>query len=65
MTINSGLQIRVRNQKLMILFINKNICCGYSKESSQRDGSFEQTKQMLKLIDKKILTILLRKVLPI
>ena len=30
-----------------------------------RDGSFEHQKQMLKLIDKKILTILLRKFLPI
>ena len=24
------------------LFLNQNIYCGYSKESSQRDGSFEQ-----------------------
>ena len=40
------------------LFLNKNICCGCSKESSQGDGSFEHPKQKLKLIDEKIFTIL-------
>ena len=35
-----------------------NICCGYSKEPSQWDGSFEHPKQMLKLMSKKIFTIL-------
>ena len=33
------------------------ICCGYSKELSQSDCSFEHPKQMLKLIDRKILII--------
>ena len=61
----SGLQIRVRNQKLFFLFLNQNICCGCSKEPSHWDGSFEQPKQMLKLIDKKILAILRRKFVPI
>ena len=42
----------------MFLNLNQNICCGYSKEPSQWDGSFEHPKQMLKLMDKKILTIL-------
>ena len=34
------------------------ICFGYSKEPSKLDDSFEHTKYMLKLMDKKILTIL-------
>ena len=50
--------IRVRNQKLIFLFFNQNIGCGYSKEPSQWDGSFENPKQMFKLMDKKIFTIL-------
>ena len=31
----SGFQIRVRTGKLFFLFLNQNICCGYSKEPSQ------------------------------
>ena len=31
----AGLQIRVRFGKLFSLFLIQNICCGYSKESSQ------------------------------
>ena len=30
-----GLQIRVCNWILIYLFLNQNICCGYSKELSQ------------------------------
>ena len=33
-------------------------CCGYSKEPSQWEGSFELSKHMLKLMAKKIFTIL-------
>ena len=44
-------QIRVCNR-------NQNICCGYSKEPSHRDGSFEHPKHMFELMDKKIITIL-------
>ena len=44
------------------LFLNQNICCGYSKEPSQRDGSFEQPKLMFKLKNKKIIAILRIKV---
>ena len=51
-------QIRVRKRKLFFLFFNQNTCCGYSKEPSRWDGSFEHPKQMLKLIGKKIITIL-------
>ena len=31
----SGLLLRVRNRKIVFLFLNLNICCGYSKEPSQ------------------------------
>ena len=54
----SGLQIRVRTGKLFFLFLNQNICCGYSKEPSQWDGSFEHPKHMFKLIGKEINAIL-------
>ena len=33
--------------------LNQNICCGYSKEPSQWDGSFEHPKHMIKLMGKK------------
>ena len=46
------------NENLIFLFLNQNICCGYSKEPSQWDGSFEHPKHLLKLICKKIFTIL-------
>ena len=53
----TGLQIRVRIGKLFSLFLIQNICCGYSKEPPQCDGSFEHPKHMLKLIGKKIIAI--------
>ena len=56
----SGLKLRVRNENLIFLFLSQNICCGYSKEPSQLDGSFENPKHMLKLMGKKIFTILRR-----
>ena len=31
----TGLQIRVCTRKLFFLFLNRNICCGYSKEPSR------------------------------
>ena len=46
------------NEKIIFLFLNQNICCGYSKEPSQWDGSFEHPKHMLKFMGKKISTIL-------
>ena len=33
-------------------FSNKCICCGYSKEPSHRDGSFEYPKHMFRLVNK-------------
>ena len=47
-----------RNWKLFFLFLNENICSGYSKELSRWDGSFEHPKRMFKLIDKKIIATL-------
>ena len=44
------------NRKVIFLFFNQNICCGYSKEPSHWDGSFEHPKHMLKVMGKKILT---------
>ena len=54
----SGLQINVRNWKLFFLFLNQNICCECSKEPSQWDGSFENPKQMFRLLGKKIIAFL-------
>ena len=54
----TGPQIMLRNWKLFFLFLNQNICCGYSKEPSQWDGSIEHPKHMFKLMDKKIIAIL-------
>ena len=48
----TGLYLMVRNEKMIFLFLNQNICCEYSKELSQWD------KHMLKLMGKKILTII-------
>ena len=45
-------------RKIIFLFFNQNICCGYSKEPSQWDGSFEHPKHMLIIMGKKIFTIL-------
>ena len=45
---------RVHDGKLIFSFLNQTICCGYSKELSQWDGSFEHPKHMFKLLVKKI-----------
>ena len=56
---HAGLKLRVQCvTKKIFLFLNQNICCGWLKEPSQWDGSFEHPKHMLKLQGKKILTIL-------
>ena len=54
----NSLRPLVRNKKIIFLFLNQNICCGYSKEPSQLDRSFKHPKHMLKLMGKKICTIL-------
>ena len=41
------LQIRVRNGKLFLLFLNQNICCGYLNGPIKRIGSFEKQKHTL------------------
>ena len=50
-----GLYKRVGNHNLIFLLLNPKIFCGYSKEQSPGDGSFEHSKHMFKLKDKKIL----------
>ena len=40
-----------------LYFSHQNICYGYSKETSQWDGSFELPKHMFKLMGKKIIKI--------
>ena len=52
-----------KNKKNFFFFFNQNMCCVYSKEPSQRDGSLEHPKQMLKLVGKKILIFLRSKYL--
>ena len=44
--------------KIIFFILIQIICCGYSKEPSQWDGSFEHPKHVLKLMGKKIFTIL-------
>ena len=36
-----GLQIRVRNRKLFLLILNRNICCGYLNGHFKRDCSLK------------------------
>ena len=47
--------------KLFSSFLIQNICCGYSKEPSQCDGSFDHPKHMFKLMGKKIIKIVRKK----
>ena len=48
----------ILRSQFFFIFPNQNICYGYSKEPSQRDGSFEHPKNLLKLMGKKIFAIL-------
>ena len=56
--LGSSLQIRVCIGKLFSLLLIQNICCGYSKEPSHGDISFEHPKHTFKLMGKKIIKIL-------
>ena len=53
--VEEGLSLRVPTKKLIILYLNQNMCCGYLKEPCQSDGSFEHPNHVLKLMGKKIL----------
>ena len=55
----TGPQLRMHDKKYFSYFSTKT-CVGYSKEQSQRDGSFEHPKHMSKMMDKKIIEILLK-----
>ena len=39
-------------------YLAQKICCAYSKEPSQEDGSFEYPKHIFKLMGKKVISIL-------
>ena len=53
----TSLLLKGCNRKVIFLLLNQSICCGYSKEPSHRDGSFEHPKHMLKPMDKKVIAI--------
>ena len=55
--IQNGQLVKSEYQNNIFLFLNQNICCGYSKEPSEWEGSFEHPKHMLKLMGKKIFKI--------
>ena len=44
-------------ENILFLFLNQNVCYGYSKETSQRDGSIEHSKHVFKLLGTKIITL--------
>ena len=52
----ADLKLRGRTKKIFFLFLKQNICCGYSKEPSKT--VLLSTQNMLKLMDKKVITIL-------
>ena len=58
---DQAFSLRVLTKTLIFLFLNQNISCGYSKEPSRWDGSFEHPKYTSKLMGKKIFTILCSK----
>ena len=48
----TGLKLRLRNRKIIFLFLSQNRCCGYSKELF-----FGHPKHLLRIMGKKIFTI--------
>ena len=61
--IDSRSSVKSGYRKIIFKLLNQIICCGYSKEPSQWDNSFEHPKHMLKLMGRKIFTILYSKIL--
>ena len=61
----AGLQLNVCSMTKKFLVLNQNTFCGFSKEPSHWDGSFEHQKLMFELRNKKIFTILHTKVFTI
>ena len=57
--LNRPFKLSVHNRNIIFLFLNQNIHCGHSKEWSQLDCSFDHPNHMLKIMGKKIFTILL------
>ena len=53
--------VKTAYHKIFFLFLKQNICCVYSKEPYQLDGSFEHPKYMLKLMGKKYLQFYAKK----
>ena len=49
---------RAYQKIIFFLFLNQNICCGYSKEPFRWDSSYELPIHMFKLMGKKIITVL-------
>ena len=50
--------LKLSVQQFFFLFLNQNICCGYSKEPSQWEGSFEHQKHLFEMMGKKLCLIL-------
>ena len=50
--------VRVRIWKLFFLFLNQNICCGYSKYWDSCETFFEHQKHMFRLMGKEVFAIL-------
>ena len=56
--LESVLQKRKGNHLSFFIYLNQNICCGYSKEPSQGDGSFEHPKHTFAPMEEKICILL-------
>ena len=56
--VSSGLKLRVCTKKLFFLFLNQSICCGNSKGTVSVRRFFLAPKTYVKLMSKKIFTIL-------
>ena len=57
LNLNSKASTKEHEGIIFFLFPNQNISCGYSKEPSQSDGSFEHPKHKFKMLGKKLMSI--------